>query len=269
MRKNNLDETVLLKKVNPSRPRSEDTQSMPAVRPPAGEETVLTQETRRGTVHELDPLPPDRLQRQPEKVPFWTKRRKKKAILAGGFLCALLLGFLFAGYKQHQEEEQATRARIQQEQAANQARDAASLAAKKAELEQEKQELEKKKQELMLQAARAEGKNEQLAEDRGSLLGKLVDKVTGGKEKQKAANTAERDAAKQAAQQVDASLAQAQQMLDDVNAQLDHNGKLQEAAETVRTGAQDAYENHKDVIDRVGTYLIDGIRLAADKILQR
>ena len=61
MRKNDLDETVLLKKVNPSRPRSEDTQSMPAVRPPAGEETVLTQETRRGTVHELDPLPPDRL----------------------------------------------------------------------------------------------------------------------------------------------------------------------------------------------------------------
>ena len=120
---------------------------------------------------------------------------------------------------------------------------------------------------LMLQAARAEGKNEQLAEDRGSLLGKLVDKVTGGKEKQKAANTAERDAANQAAQQVDASLAQAQQMLDDVNAQLDHNGKLQEAAETVRTGAQDAYENHKDVIDRVGTYLIDGIRFAADKIL--
>ncbi|NMD98633.1 hypothetical protein HF878_03930 [Selenomonas bovis] len=268
MRKNDLDETVLLKKVNPSRPRSEDTQSMPAVQPPGGD-PALTQETRRGTVHELDPLPPDRLQRQPEKVPFWTKRRKKKAILAGGFLCALLLGFLFAGYKQHQEEEQATRARIQQEQAANQARDAASLAAKKAELEQEKQELEKKKQELMLQAARAEGKNEQLAEDRGSLLGKFVDKVTGGKEKQKAANTAERDAAKQAAQQVDASLAQAQQMLDDVNAQLDHNGKLQEAAETVRTGAQDAYENHKDVIDRVGTYLIDGIRLAADKILQR
>ena len=76
MRKNDLDETVLLKKVNPSRSQSEDTQSMPAVQPPAGEETALTQETRRGTVHELDPLPPDRLQRQPEKVSFWTKCRK-------------------------------------------------------------------------------------------------------------------------------------------------------------------------------------------------
>ena len=57
MRKNNLDETVLLKKVNPSRPRSEDTQSMPAVRPPAGEETALTQETRRGILVTFHPAP--------------------------------------------------------------------------------------------------------------------------------------------------------------------------------------------------------------------
>lgn len=264
-----MDETVLMKKTEDPQRGLEDTQSMPKVDASEAPLENPRQGRSHGTVRELDPLPEKRLQGRGARSSFWTKRRKRNAVLAGGFLLALLLGFFFAGYAQHQTDAREEQARIQQEQAAKQAKDAASLEKQKAELEQKKQELEAKKQELLLQAARAEGKNEQLAEDQGSMLGKLVDKVTGQEKKQqqaKAANAAEQDSSKQAAQQVDEAITQAGQMLDDVNEKINQNGKLQETADTVRTGAQSAYEDHKDTIDSVASYVADGAKLVFQRL---
>lgn len=267
MKDNEMDETILLKKREPSRPQLDDTQSMPPVHAHGQAMQASLQGRRRGTVHELDPLPQEALPGGRQKPPFWTKRRKRNAFLAGGFVLALLLGFFIAGYAQHQTAMKEEQARIEQQQAAQ---DAAVLQAKKAELERKKQELEQKRQELLQQAARAEGRNEQLAAENESLLHRLVDKVTGqaGRQQQaKAANDAAQDASNQAAKQVDAALAQAGQMLDDVNAQIEQSDKVQAAADTVRAGAQTAYDDHRDLIDSAVSYVADGVRLALQHVL--
>ena len=189
----------------------DDTQSMP----PVSDETQILPRSKsgKGTVRELDPLPTQGNQPsaggQPPKGPMGqgtpqiaspydpegpqgpddpqkkaaaSAKRKRNVIFAIGFVIAVLLGFIAAGYSQ-QSAERAENQRQHQEK---------DLEAKKAQLEQQKQELAKKKQELEQQSARAQGRNEQLASDESSGIGKLIDKVTGKDAKRQQAKTVRR-----------------------------------------------------------------------------
>lgn len=266
----------------------DDTQSIPVV----GDAPEGTQQhpRRRSGVRELSPV--ESLQpRRPQspdstnavngtdagdgKPPFWTRAKKRNAILVGGFVFALLLGFILAGYTQ-QSAERAENERMHQEQQlqdkqAQLDRDTKALEEKKAQLEQEKRDLERQKQQAAETAARAQGRNEQIESDKSSGLGKLLDKVTGKEKKQQeaqAANNAEATAAQTDAANIDQSIENAQQMLDDVNAKLDAAKAVQQDASAALEKAQTAYDENRDTIDTVVSYAKTGAQMLGSLLFQ-
>jgi len=264
-------------------PKLDDTQSIPAV----DDELEGTQQhpRRRVGVRELPPIPTQQngtsQQMNTSEAPnsktpsFWTKSRKRTAILAGGFVFALLLGFILAGYTQ-QSAERAENERMHQEQQlqdkqAQLDRDTKALEEKKAQLEQEKRDLERQKQQAAETAARAQGRNEQIESDKSSGLGKLLDKVTGKEKKQQeaqAANNAEATAAQTDAANIDQSIENAQQMLDDVNAKLDAAKAVQQDASAALEKAQTAYDENRDTIDTVVSYAKTGAQMLGSLLFQ-
>ena len=209
------------------------------------------------------------------KPPFWTKTKKRNAILAGGFLFALLLGFILAGYTQ-QNAQRAENERMHQEQQLTQqqeklAKDTKALEEKKAQLEQEKRDLETQKQQAADTAARAQGRNEQLQQEASSGLGKLIDKVTGKEKKQKEAQAANEQTAASAqtdAANIDQSIQNAQQMLDDVNAKLDAAKSVQQDASAALEKAQTAYDENRDTIDTIVSYAKTGAQMLGHLLFQ-
>ena len=166
--------------------------------------------------------------------------------------------------RQHQEQQlQSQQAKID--------KDTKDLEAKKAQLEQQKQELAKKKQELEQQSARAQGRNEQLASDESSGIGKLIDKVTGKDAKRqqaKAANDAEQSAAQSDAGSVDQSLENVQQMLDDVDQKLDTAKSVKQDASAALEKAQTAYDENRGTIDAVVSYAKTGAQMLGNLLFQ-
>ena len=260
----------------------DDTQSLPSL-DEAFVEPQAMHPRRPSGVRELSPV--KSLQNGPQggapdgpgdgKPPFWTKTKKRNAILAGGFLFALLLGFVLVGYTQ-QNAERAENERMHQEQQlqdkqAKLDKDTKALEEKKAQLEQEKRDLERQKQQAADTAARAQGRNEQIASDTSSGLGKLIDKVT-GKEKQRQAAQAANDQTAAAAQtdaaSIDQSIADAQQMLDDVNAKLDTAKAVQQDASAALDKAQTAYDENRDTIDTVVSYARTGVQMLGRLLFQ-
>ncbi|MCI6283179.1 hypothetical protein [Selenomonas sp.] len=280
-----FDETQVLGKPLQSQKRQgqtpalDDTQSIPTL-----DDAVMQHPRRRTGVRELAPLDAPAADTAGQGTaggagstapPFWTKSRKRNAILAGGFVFALLLGFILAGYTQ-QSTERAENERMHQEQQlqsqqAQLAKDTKALEEKKAQLEQEKRELEKQRQQAAQQAARAQGRNEQIANDKSSGLGKLLDKVTGKEKKQQqaqAANDAAAAAAQTDAANIDQSIENAQQMLDDVNAKLDTAKAAGQEASAALEKAQTVYDENRDTIDTIVSYAQTGVRMLGSLLFQ-
>ena len=282
----------------------DDTQSMP----PVSDETQVLPRTKsgKGTVRELDPLPTQGSRTaaggQPPKSPMGqgtpqpgspydpegpqgpddpqkkaasSAKRKRNVIFAIGFVIAVLLGFIAAGYSQQSAERAENQRQHQEQQLQSQQakidKDTKDLEAKKAQLEQQKQELAKKKQELEQQSARAQGRNEQLASDESSGIGKLIDKVTGKDAKRqqaKAANDAEQSAAQSDAGSVDQSLENVQQMLDDVDQKLDPAKSVKQDASAALEKAPTAYDEHRGTIDAVVSYAKTGAQMLGNLLFQ-
>ena len=282
----------------------DDTQSMP----PVSDETQILPRSKsgKGTVRELDPLPTQGNQPsaggQPPKGPMGqgtpqiaspydpegpqgpddpqkkaaaSAKRKRNVIFAIGFVIAVLLGFIAAGYSQQSAERAENQRQHQEQQLQSQQakidKDTKDLEAKKAQLEQQKQELAKKKQELEQQSARAQGRNEQLASDESSGIGKLIDKVTGKDAKRqqaKAANDAEQSAAQSDAGNLDQSIENVQQMLDDVDQKLDTAKSVKQDASAALEKAQTAYDDNRGTIDAVVSYAKTGAQMLENLLFQ-
>jgi len=275
----------------------DDTQSMP----PVSDETQILPRTKsgKGTVRELDPLPTQRNRpaagNQPPKSPMGqgtpqpgspydpegpqglggpqkkaaaSAKRKRNVIFAIGFVIAVLLGFIAAGYSQQSAERAENQRQHQEQQLQSQQakidKDTKDLEAKKAQLEQQKQELEQ-------QSARAQGRNEQLANDESSGIGKLIDKVTGKDAKRqqaKAANDAEQSAAQSDAGNIDQSIENVQQMLDDVDQKLDTAKNVKQDASAALEKAQTAYDENRGTIDAVVSYAKTGAQMLGNLLFQ-
>ena len=282
----------------------DDTQSMP----PVSDETQILPRSKsgKGTVRELDPLPTQGNQPsaggQPPKGPMGqgtpqiaspydpegpqgpddpqkkaaaSAKRKRNVIFAIGFVIAVLLGFIAAGYSQQSAERAENQRQHQEQQLQSQQakidQDTKALEAKKAQLEQQKQELAKKKQELQQQSARAEGRNEQLENDSSSGIGKLIDKVTGKEAKRqqaKVANDAEQSAAQEGAGNIDQSIENVQQMLDDVDQKLDTAKTVKQDASAALEKAQTAYDENRGTIDAVVSYAKTGAQMLGNLLFQ-
>ena len=181
-------------------------------------------------------------------------------------LPALLGGFMLAGYSQdHSEAKQNQQQMERQQMQAKEKKLAdqeADLKARRQELERQKQELQARERELEEKSSRAKGRNEAITSQApDSALGKLVDKVTGKEAKrqdqlqqnEKVSAQADSDVAK-----LKQSIAEAQSMLDDVDAKLDTVSEMQQEASRIKAKAESAYAENKDVIDKAVYYAKTG-----------
>lgn len=257
MQKNNLDETQYMPKAGDAADKpKENTQSIPRV-----DDTRLMpreQVPRKGAVRELKPI---RTQRGGTADAQKGKSKKKAILLVGGFVAALLAGFILAGYY-HDHQQAAENQKLQQ--AAQIEQQNQSLTEQKKQLEREKRELEEKRQALQAQSERMNGKNEQMAEDSksGSTVSKILDKVTGKeKERQQAANdnASKGAAASQEAASIGKSIDDAQAMINDVDSKLNDLNQMKQQAGKVKDAAESAYNEHAGTIQQALYYASEGV----------
>ena len=264
MKQDDLDKTQLMRPVDGQRSDDErkfDTQPLPRI-----ENNAERMDSGYRGVRELPPedVPP-RVEK-PKAKPFFTAGRKRGMLLAICFVAALLGGFMLAGYSQDQSEAKQNQQQMerQQMQAREQklADQEADLKARRQELERQKQALQERERELEDKSSRAKGRNEEISKEApGSALGKLVDKVTGKEakrqeklqENEKVSAQADSDVAK-----LKQSIAEAQSMLDDVDAKLDTVAEMQQEAGRIKAKAESAYAENKDVIDKAVYYARTG-----------
>ena len=223
-----------------------------------------------GGVRELRPVPEKAGEKkQQAKKGRFTPKQKKAMLLTGGFLAALFCGFLISGYL-HDKEQLAENSKVQATQMEQKQKALSEqekeLKDQREHLAQEKKELEAKQQELQNKAERMNGRNEQLADEGSSksMLGTLVDKVT-GKEKERTAAT-QQNAAQGAKASADAdsvkqSIADAQTMINEVDAKLDDVGAMKQQAVKVKDAASSAYAEHAGTIQTVLHYAGEGVQL--------
>lgn len=287
MKQRALDETQKMKPLAPA--QLDDTQSLPSVSEDMLQEAADASARRHRGVRELPPLPMEAEETmeagqvrshsipagQPSQRAAKAGSTKRRAvILVCGFLAALFLGFLVAGYHQQNADRAANEQAHQEQQLADkQAKIAAEMEAleeQKAQLEEEKRTLEQQKQQAREAAARAQGRSEQIESEKSSGVRGLLDKVT-GKEQERQAQKAESDSAAKSAQQdateIDKSLENAQQMLDDVNAKLDTAKSVQQEARTALSQAKTAYDENRDTVDTVLSYVQTGAATLASFLL--
>ena len=264
MKQDDLDKTQLMRPVDGQRSDDErkfDTQPLPRI-----EDNAERLDSGYRGVRELPPeeIPP-RVEK-PKAKPFFTAGKKRGILLAICFVAALFGGFMLAGYSQDQSEAKQNQQQMerQQMQAREQklADQEADLKARRQELERQKQALQERERELEDMSSRAKGRNEEISKEApGSALGKLVDKVTGKEakrqeklqENEKVSAQADSDVAK-----LKQSIAEAQSMLDDVDAKLDTVAEMQQEANKIKAKAESAYAENKDVIDKAVYYARTG-----------
>ena len=264
MKQDDLDKTQLMRPVDGQRSDDErkfDTQPLPRI-----EDNAERMDSGYRGVRELPPeeIPPH--VEKPKAKPFFTAGKKRGILLAFCFVAALFGGFMLAGYSQDQSEAKQNQQQMerQQMQAREQklADQEADLKARRQELERQKQALQERERELEDMSSRAKGRNEEISKEApGSALGKLVDKVTGKEakrqeklqENEKVSAQADSDVAK-----LKQSIAEAQSMLDDVDAKLDTVSEMQQEASRIKAKAESAYAENKDVIDKAVYYAKTG-----------
>ncbi len=278
MKPEDMDKTQLMRPVDgqsqgAARDRKFDTQPLPAIhdeeaggiQPAFPKQTAGESDNFRG-VRELPPenIPPKR--EKPVSKGFFTAGKKKGLLLTACFAVALLGGFMLAGYSQdHSEAKQNQQQMERQQMQAKEKKLAdqeADLKARRQELERQKQELQAREKELEEKSSRAKGRNEAITSQApDSALGKLVDKVTCKEAKrqdqlqqnEKVSAQADSDVAK-----LKQSIAEAQSMLDDVDAKLDTVSEMQQEASRIKAKAESAYAENKDVIDKAVYYAKTG-----------
>ena len=272
---NDLDKTQLMPSMGEPVQRSAeerkfDTQPLPRV---GGTEEIQppfphqNEEMGSRSVRELPPekLPPHK-EKPPVKKGFFTAGKKRGLLLAACFSAALLGGFMLAGYSQDKSEAKQNQQQLERQQMQAKekklADQEADLKARRQELERQKKELQAREKELEDKSSRAKGRNEEIESNApGSSLGKLVDKVTGKEakrkeqlqENEKISAQADSDVAK-----LKQSIAEAQSMLDDVDAKLDTVADMQQEASRIKAKAESAYAENKDVIDKAVYYARTG-----------
>lgn len=240
-----------------------DTQEMPplAIKPPFPQ--------RRAAERGVRELRPEKFgaRHEPKKPKScFTARRKKVLLLGIGFMVALCIGFMFAGYSQSRSAGQ-LQARQQQEQQLKEkekelADQEAALQKRRQELEQQKQELQEQQRMLEEQSGRAKGRNEQIAASTpDTMLGKLVDKMTGKeaeRQKQMEQNQQQSIQSDADAAAVRNSIEEAQKMLDEVNSNIDKAAAMKQEVSQLKEKAAAAYEENKGVIDQAFSYVQTG-----------
>jgi len=261
MKQDDLDKTQLMRPVDDSE-RIFDTRPLPRIE---AEDEQATDRQRR--VRELPPeeLPPRQEEPRPHKS-FLTAGRKRGLLLGAGFAAALAIGFMIAGYTQEQSAERQNQQKLEQQMMKDREQKLASqeadLKAQREVLEKQKQELQARERELEEKSSRAKGRNEAIMDSApGSTLGKLVDKVTGKeakreeqvKENKSISAQADSDVAK-----LKQSIAEAQTMLDDVDAKLDTVAEMKQEAGKIKAKAESAYAENKDIIDKAIYYARTG-----------
>ena len=281
MQKEDLDKTRYMspeeiKKV--SGKHLTDTQEMPAIKnltvndnikepfPPTNEEQFTS------GVRELAPQSVDENNKTNySKKKFFTPKRKKAACLAAGFLAALLIGFMLAGYSQDKENKNAATQQQFMQKELELAEKEKDLQARRKELEQQKKELQAKEQDLTEKSNRAKGRNEQLDDSKpSSMLGKLVDKVTGKNAERAQKRQANNETSSQAdadAAAVKRSINDAQSMLDDVNSKLDNVTAMKKEASQLKDKAAAAYAENKGTIDKAVYYAKTGADMLVDWLM--
>ncbi len=282
MKQDDLDKTQLMRPAQKNRSPEErqfDTQPLPridvsdmdtdSIQPAFPQQGAAG--GRAGGVRELptEQVPP----RRPSKAykPFFTTGKKRGLLLTVCFAAALLGGFMLAGYSQEQSEAKQNQYALEQKQMKDReqklADQEADLKARRQELERQKKELQQRERELEDTASRAKGRNEQLADSApDSMLGKIVDKVTGKEAKRKDQQKENAAIAAQAdgdVARLKQSIAEAQNMLDDVDAKLDTVAEMQQEAGRLKAKAESAYAENKDVIDKAVHYARTGADILA------
>ncbi|MBQ7478280.1 MAG: hypothetical protein IJT01_05190 [Selenomonadaceae bacterium] len=243
--------------------RLEDTQSLPPV---SEDEEIIQppfpQQSR--SVRELERLPLE----GEKKTPARHFRKRHAFLILAVFLFALFCGFLLAGYAM-ERSEQAEKARIQQALALEQKQkqleaEESSLIQKRKQLEQERKDLEKRRQEIAQDFDRAKKKNDQLsAEAPDSALGHFFDKITGKEKERKEAIQENKQRQAQAvsdADSIDQSIADAQEMLEEVNSKLETVAEMKREADQMKAKVEAAYEENKDLIDTILYYVSEGLK---------
>ena len=281
MQKEDLDKTRYMspeeiKKV--SGKHLTDTQEMPAIKnltvndnikepfPPTNEDQFTS------GVRELAPQSADENNKTNySKKKFFTPKRKKAACLAAGFLAALLIGFMLAGYSQDKENKNAATQQQFMQKELELAEKEKDLQARRKELEQQKKELQAKEQDLTEKANPAKGRNEQLDDSEpSSMLGKLVDKVTGKNAERAQKRQTNNETSSQAdadAAAVTRSINDAQNMLDDVNSKLDNVTAMKNEASQLKDKAAAAYAENKGTIDKAVYYAKTGADMLVDWLM--
>lgn len=281
MQKEDLDKTRYMspeeiKKV--SGKHLTDTQEMPAIKnltvndnikepfPPTNEDQFTS------GVRELAPQSvAENNKTNYSKKKFFTPKRKKAACLAAGFLAALLIGFMLAGYSQDKENKNAATQQQFMQKELELAEKEKDLQARRKELEQQKKELQAKEQDLTEKSNLAKGRNEQLDDSEpSSMLGKLVDKVTGKNAERAQKRQVNNETSSQAdadAAAVKRSINDAQNMLDDVNSKLDNVTAMKNEASQLKDKAAAAYAENKGTIDKAVYYAKTGADMLVDWLM--
>ena len=250
-----------------AKPRLSDTQSLPpvsddtsAIKPP-----IPQRQPGAGNANGVRELSPDGgkgKEGQPEKQSWLTPKRKKRLMLGGGFLGALLIGFMIAGYSQDQSAARQNQRQYEQQQMKDREQKLADqekdLKARREQLEQQKKDLQAREAQLEDSSSRAKGRNEQLGDSApGSTIGKLIDKVTGKESKRNDQVQQNKQQSAQAdtdAASVKESISEAQQMLDDVNSKIDSVSSMKQEAGQLKAKAESAYAENKGVVDKAIYY---------------
>ena len=278
MKPEDMDKTQLMRPVDgqsqgAARDRKFDTQPLPVIHDEeaGGIQSAFPKQTagESDNFRGVRELPPENIlpkREKPANKGFFTAGKKKGLLLTACFAVALLGGFMLAGYSQdHSEAKQNQQQMERQQMQAKEKKLAdqeADLKARRQELERQKQELQARERELEEKSSRAKGRNEAITSQApDSALGKLVDKVTGKEAKrqdqlqqnEKVSAQADSDVAK-----LKQSIAEAQSMLDDVDAKLDTVSEMQQEASRIKAKAESAYAENKDVIDKAVYYAKTG-----------
>lgn len=201
-----------------------------------------------------------------KKSGFWTPKKKKGVILTCGFLIALMIGFILAGWAADRKDLANSQKQIasmeEQNRQDQRKRDEESLRQQKAELQQKLEDLEKQQKQLESQSDRMQGRNDQIQDDRsGSFVQKAIDKVTGKDKKrqeQAASNQQQKSAADREADSVQQSIQQVQTMMDDVDNKLEAAEAVKSKVSAVGEGAKQAYQENEGVINQALGYAKKG-----------
>ena len=226
-----------------------DTREMPAVQPGLAEEQTTYMppvQPQTGHVRRLTPQQPalGMPQRsgqpgQSGKQPFWTPKRKRAAILVGGFAVALFLGFLLAGWSQERQLA-AEQQKLEQQQMKDRQ---AKLDGQVTDLQQQKQALERQIKQLEARQAELEKQQQQ------SALDKVLSAVTGGKKQGSEA------------QSVKQQIADAQSTVQDIDQKIDTAKAVGQQANAVKDKAVQTYKENEGVINQALGYAKAGAQL--------